>query len=305
MARFQEQQYSVVDTLTGLEWLKDASEPGFPMTWTETFKYVQELNQSGRYGHQDFRVPNRRELHSLVSLDNINPCLPREHPFIRVFTSYYWTSTSCSRLPAQAWYVHFGGARVFKGLKRESCMLWPVRTGTGPAAVFKTGQVSCYSGQGQPVDCVLSGQDGAIRSGLAWPEPRFIDAGEGVLDRLTGLVWAGHPGSGPGPVSWAGALRAVDDLNRGNRPQTGKWRLPGILELESLLDLERHSPALPGDHPFQGVRDFYWSSSSSRYDPQYAWCLYLKDGALGVGFKPLQEFFVWPVSGGRPEGAKT
>ncbi|MCF8039785.1 MAG: DUF1566 domain-containing protein [Desulfohalobiaceae bacterium] len=305
MTRFQEQQFTVVDTLTGLEWLRDASEPGFPMTWAQTFEYVQELNRSGRYGHQNFRVPNRRELYSLVSLDNLNPCLPREHPFIRVFTSYYWTSTSCSRLPDQAWYIHFGGARVFKGLKRDSYMLWPVRTWAGQPSFFQTGQVSCFDARGQRIGCVRSGQDGAIRSGLAWPEPRFIEADQGVLDRLTGLLWARHPGPGFGPVSWEEAFGAVEDMNSRNQGQKTKWRLPSIFELESLLDLERHSPALPGDHPFEDVQEFYWSSSSSRYDPKYSWCLYLKDGALGVGFKPLREFCVWAVSGGRPAGAET
>jgi hypothetical protein len=59
----------------------------------------------------------------------------------------------------------------------------------------------------------------------------------------------------------------------------------------------RHSPALPSDHPFNDVQDFYWSFTTSRYDTEYAWTLYLKDGAVGVGFKRFAEFFLWPVTG--------
>jgi hypothetical protein len=75
------------------------------------------------------------------------------------------------------------------------------------------------------------------------------------------------------------------------------WRIPHIRELESLIDLEMHSPALPADHPFINIQDFYWSGTTSIYEPRYAWALYIQDGALGVGFKANPEFFLWPVRG--------
>jgi hypothetical protein len=54
---------------------------------------------------------------------------------------------------------------------------------------------------------------------------------------------------------------------------------------------------LPPDHPFEEVQDFYWSSTTSVYHREYAWVLYMKDGAVGVGHKPLSEFYLWPVCG--------
>lgn len=36
---------------------------------------------------------------------------------------------------------------------------------------------------------------------------------------------------------------------------------------------------------------YYWSSTTSMYESRYAWVLYMRDGAVGVGFKPLSEFF--------------
>jgi hypothetical protein len=73
------------------------------------------------------------------------------------------------------------------------------------------------------------------------------------------------------------------------------WRLPNIRELESLVDLSAHSPALPIDHPFVSVQDTYWSSTNSVYEPRFAWALYTQDGIVGVAFKPGDGFFLWPV----------
>lgn len=300
--RFLENQNTVLDQLTGLEWCKDASQSEFPMTWPEAFASVEAMNQSALYGQKDWRIPNRRELFSLISFTQINPALPAGHPFHKVFTSYYWTSTSCSRLPDQAWYVHLGGARVFKGLKKASYMIWPVRSTRpgGRTAVYQTGQRSCFNEQGTAVDCRQTGQDGELQFGHPAPQPRFQVEGEVVLDRLTGLLWTRKGDLAQGPVAWEEAFEHVAELNKAGLQGRHTWRIPSIRELESLVHLETHSPALPPKHPFLRVRDHYWSASSSHYDQAYAWALYLRDGAVGVGFKPLREFYAWAVSPSEP-----
>jgi len=68
--------------------------------------------------------------------------------------------------------------------------------------------------------------------------------------------------------------------------------------LESLVDSSTHSPALPGNHPFAEVREVYWSSTTSFYEPDWAWALYLEKGALGVGVKANRTFHAWPVCDG-------
>ena len=73
------------------------------------------------------------------------------------------------------------------------------------------------------------------------------------------------------------------------------WRLPNINELESLVDCAAANPAVPPDHPFTEVRDVYWSSTTSLYEPDWAWALYLDKGAVGVGQKIQARFHVWPV----------
>ena len=104
--------------------------------------------------------------------------------------------------------------------------------------------------------------------------------GEAVLDRLTGLAWRRNTDLA-GPILWSDALAQIADLNRTvNRQQ---WRLPNIDELESLVDAGTSGPALPPGHPFTAVRDVYWSSTTSLYEPDWAWALYLDKGCSRRG----------------------
>jgi hypothetical protein len=75
----------------------------------------------------------------------------------------------------------------------------------------------------------------------------------------------------------------------------GAWRLPNINELGSLVDCSRHTPALPLEHPFRGMEDVYWSSTTSLFEPNWAWALYLDKGAIGVGQKTQARFHLWAV----------
>lgn len=95
------------------------------------------------------------------------------------------------------------------------------------------------------------------------------------------------------PVSWDGALAAIARLNTDGT--SANWRLPNINELESLVDCAAYKPALPAQHPFTDVQDIYWSSTTSRYEPDWAWALYLDQGAVGVGQKSFARFHVWAV----------
>lgn len=299
MRRFLSDRKTVIDTRTNLMWTKDAALFEFPLTWKEALTSIQSQNTLTLYGYSDWRLPSRKELFSLVSFKVINPGLPTGHPFLNVFNGYYWTSSSCIRLPRQAWYIHLGGARVFKGMKHGSYMVWPVRTSENQKLVdvMKTGQRSCFNENGVAVDCQGTGQDGDIQSGIAHPDNRFVEESQVVHDRSTGLTWMKSADICKEPVTWTSALSLVSEMNAGKEFGYNDWRVPNVVELESLTDLGRHSPALPVDHPFDDVRDYYWSATTSMYDADYAWVLYFIDGAVGVGYKPLSEFYLWPVSG--------
>ena len=290
--RFEVADDAVTDRLTGLVWCRDASLAEFPLTWQEALDFVAAMNREQRFGRRDWRVPNRRELRSLLSLQTRLPALPEGHPFTQVFNGWYWTATTAAIAPAHAWYVALDGARMFYGGKDQSFMLWPT-AGEGRDVIPRTGQSLCYDTVGKVIPCAGSGQDGEWRRGAAWPAPRFETRPDGVLDRLTGLLWRREANLTQQPVVWRAALAAVASLNPDSGPQ---WRLPTINELEALVDCATHSPALPSGHPFGEVQSIYWSSTTSLFEPDWAWALYLDKGATGVGQKRFAEFSVWAVA---------
>lgn len=283
----------VQDCLTGLVWSADANPVEYPLTWSEALEAVTQLNREHYLGVNDWRMPNRRELRSLVSHQTARPALPEGHPFQHVFPSWYWSSTSYAGSPEHAWYVHMDGARMFYGGKDQSFLLWPVR-GEGNGLLARTGQQHCFNERGEKETCTAGLQDGALQTGRIWPQPRFIPQPHGVFDRLTGLVWRQHADLTRQAVSWDEAVQAISSLNR-QEPEPG-WRLPNIVELETLTDCSRVNPALPVTASFAQVQTAYWSSTTSVYEPDWSWVLYLDKGAIGVGQKSGRYFYVWAVS---------
>ena len=144
------------------------------------------------------------------------------------------------------------------------------------APVEKTGQTTPS----------VAGDDGDLQKGVAWPNPRFTDNGDGtVKDNLTGLIWLKNANC-DGTKTWADALPYCNNLANGTCGLTdgsvaGDWRLPNVKELQSLIHYGVYDPALPntagtgqwseGD-PFTNVQsDYYWSSNTYAGITSSAW----------------------------------
>lgn len=292
--RFSPAHETVCDHLTGFTWSRDANLGEFPMPWQEALAFIAGLNRQKWAGFDDWRLPNRRELRSLMSYQTKKPSLPEGHPFTNLFLGWYWTSTTAAIHPAYAWCIHLEGARMFYGRKDQYSLFWPVR-GAGYDLLPQTGQRTCHDTLGREIPCPGSGQDGEHRRGFAWPQPRFSERGETVHDNLTRLCWLKDADVGGKPLNWPQALALIAEINRSNLHGSSDWRLPDINVLESLVDCAQAEPALPAGHPFRQVRETYWSATTSFFETDWAWALYLHKGALGVGHKRDALFSVWPV----------
>src|SRR5262249_23502563 len=144
--------------------------------WDEALSKARQLCAGGhglKDGSQrgDWRIPNIRELFSLMDYGTGTPLIPDKHPFQNVLSTIYWTSTSLIAAPNLAWMMTLGiGPTVFD-LKINPNRMWPVRGRS--TNVPRTGQVTCWSQLGAPdPDCAVAGQDGEIRAGMRWPDPR-------------------------------------------------------------------------------------------------------------------------------------
>ena len=89
---------------------RNANVAQFPLMWQEVLDFVTDMNRQQMFGFNDWCLPNRRELRSLMRYKTRKPALPEGHPFTNVFLGWYWSSTSAAISPAHAWYVHMEGA---------------------------------------------------------------------------------------------------------------------------------------------------------------------------------------------------
>jgi hypothetical protein len=165
-----------------------------------------------------------------------------------------------------------------------------------------------------PVNPAPAGSDGALSKGVAWPNPRFTENGNGtVTDNLTGLIWLQDANCtnffsgdiiGLNDRSWDDARSAANSLasgkcNLNDGSNAGQWRLPNMRELQSLIDYGRINPALPVSHPFTSVwHGSYWTGSPFAMDTLSAWSVNLQSGQM-VQDNKTAHFHIWPVRGGQ------
>jgi len=141
---------TVTDNLTGLVWLKDANciktkYSSFDndwvfgdgsVTWQHALDFLSGIN-NGTYsncsgGYTDWRLPNRKEFHSLIDCSNYNPVLPTGHPFTNVQSDGYWSSTSYALVTNHAWLPYMWNGDVPMVIKdyyssTYNSYVWPVR----------------------------------------------------------------------------------------------------------------------------------------------------------------------------------
>ncbi len=122
------------DTLTGLIWLENANCFGM-RDWATALSDANGL-ATGSCGLTDgssagdWRLPNVREMQSLIDYGEYNPALTDYHnPFTGFESDYYWSSTTTASSTIFAWYVGLGEGRVDYDNKVLQLYVWPVRGG--------------------------------------------------------------------------------------------------------------------------------------------------------------------------------
>ncbi|KJU83144.1 FG-GAP repeat-containing protein [Candidatus Magnetobacterium bavaricum] len=133
---------SMTDTITGLQWMKDANPCGIK-TWADATTCVGNLGGG-------WKVPTIQELYSLCRRDGTTTGLDAilsgswgycngttvdlateltSAGFTKVQSNYYWSSTSCANGTSSAWVVPMGDGFVYAGGKSSYNYVWPVRSG--------------------------------------------------------------------------------------------------------------------------------------------------------------------------------
>jgi len=237
---------TVTDLVTGLIWQKT---PDFTKrTFEEAAEYARTLKLAG---HDDWRVPNIKELFSIVDVRGnqrtLTPYINTdyfdfEYPDTsagwRIMDAQYWSSTrylgTTMRADRSAFGFNFADGRI---------KAYPV-AGHHVARHY----VRCVRGPG-------------------YGGNRFVDNGDGTItDQATGLMWT-KADSGKA-MDWPHALHYAEKLRSAGHDD---WRLPNVRELQSIVDYSRapdasapaaRGPAIDPVFETSDPEAWYWTSTT-------------------------------------------
>lgn len=94
----------------------------------DTEKFVAAVNAAGLCRAMNWRMPNRREVLSIVHNGRINPAIDTDW-FPNTPNSWFWSSSPSASNTNDAWVVNFGNGRVIGGYKGNLHRVRLVRAG--------------------------------------------------------------------------------------------------------------------------------------------------------------------------------
>ncbi len=311
---------TVTDSCTGLMWQKETADVNRDgrstgddsIDWRGALDYSEGLRFAG---YSDWRLPNVRELSSIVDYGRDGPAIdPIFGPF-----SGGWSSTPFQTITVFVWVVLNGHLypdetvtrrhrfRVVRstdgaGGGEERCVTRDADVNADRVVDLSDGitilrhlflgdprklpplcrKPPCLPDTGR-MKVTWLGDDGSYATGCP-PEGRFVDNGDGtVTDACTRLIWqkvtADVNGDGVltdlDRVDWCSALAYCVSLELGGYDD---WRLPNVRELETIVDYGRIDPAI--DPVFRALSSDYWSSTSVAGSPAHAWSVTFQVGGI-------------------------
>jgi hypothetical protein len=269
---------TITDLYTNLIWVKDgkslSSNNGTTSIWKETISFIDNLNSTttgGFAGHSDWRLPNFKELASIIDYSKNSPIINQDY-FPNTKSAKYWTSNKID-LSIQAY------------------------TGSNPYRIysvdFNDGYIDYYDWGGgyvgsQPElpyyhirlvrNLKITSQNILSSTGLQGNPSTVCRAGytdngdETITDNCTNLMWikggnrtligveSNYPlSSKPKTISWKDAFNFCNNLNTAGY---NDWRLPNIIEIINTSN-KNGSDILPWESAYSG---YYWSSTLSNED---------------------------------------
>jgi len=128
---------TMVDRLTGLEWSREGlapgpavCRPGVRKTLRNSLQFIACLNANSYLGKQDWRLPNRNELATLVHRGQADSAAwLNTLGFSHVQSSNYWSSSAYTYAVQNGWSVNLHDGAVTTYAKPHDINVWPVRGG--------------------------------------------------------------------------------------------------------------------------------------------------------------------------------
>ncbi|MBH1989428.1 MAG: DUF1566 domain-containing protein [Myxococcaceae bacterium] len=234
----------VIDVMTSLIWQRIVSGTYY---WSEiglpgsAQAYCSSLNLDGFV----WRLPTVKELSTLLDVSIALPGPTINTTAFPGTQSVFWTSSSYSCRSSNAWNINFNSGYIVSGgvLITDSYYARCVRSSDvvmNPDWANWNASIGVY-------------QDATNQTG------RYVEGRPGVMkDTFTGLQWEQQ--SDIGEVTWADASAHCSNLFKSGY---GDWRLPTLIELQSLVDytLDWRGPTLDASTFPNTPSSYFWTST--------------------------------------------
>ncbi|MDD2703283.1 MAG: DUF1566 domain-containing protein [Candidatus Omnitrophica bacterium] len=315
---------TVTDTLAGLMWQQDENER---MDWYSALRACKELRAGG---YTDWRLPNLKELNSILNLDYTNgwwyykdffPAKGLQPPLLHYFSStpyegiYVWVTNFC--FGYDGYYASKNAKLLFRAVRNVN------RAAAQERKVFQcpdSGMKNCYDHDGNFIAVPKKGrrfygQDGSyainplsftkLRDGgkelddkASWEKGLRM-----VRDNNTGLIWE-IKSFDPADINfkekkytWEDTVEFISRLNKSNFGGFSDWRLPHREELRTIVDYEGKIPAIDEKFFPDILPEFYWSADVNIKEPLFAWGVYFAYGCT-ICYLRISSYPVRAVRGG-------
>lgn len=130
-SRFGFSELTALDKKTKLMWTRDANIPSGGRNWDAAVDFIKQCNMQNYAGCSDWRLPDMKELVTLVdyarSQGNKIYELFNRIGFKNVQSNMYWSSTSDASNTNYAWFVYMGNGYMDAFAKSHNFYIWPVR----------------------------------------------------------------------------------------------------------------------------------------------------------------------------------
>jgi hypothetical protein len=137
--RFTATAKTIRDNRSGLMWSLNGNFADLTYSQKDAFEFIGEVNRDRFAGYQDWRLPSREEMLSIVqyaqeigyrgqSPDRTVAAGLRNAGITNVQPNEYWSSTVNLYNSSEAWYVNFRDGSPGTGDKTLYLSVWPVRT---------------------------------------------------------------------------------------------------------------------------------------------------------------------------------